>query len=72
MKIETKYNFGDRIEFEQKQKTVGGDDLPIVTHIGIVEKILVTERGISYLMKSSYQTWVDEGDIVGRLVMEGK
>jgi hypothetical protein len=70
MNITTKFNFGDRVEFERKQETVGGSKLPTEIHVGIVEKILVTEKGISYLMKSSYQTWVDENDILGRLVME--
>lgn len=68
MNITTKYDIGQMIRFNKviPATTSKGKDT-IEEHVGIVEKILVSP-GVSYLMKSSYQNWVKEENIISVLV----
>ena len=65
MNITTKFDIGQIIKFKKVTEYVGKDKAPTEeTHVGIIEKVLISSNGISYLMKSSYQSWVDEANIV--------
>jgi len=63
MKVETKYNIGDIIKF-YKVTTRPNKEPEREVHVGIIEKILLSKSGISYLMQSSYQNWVPEDEII--------
>ena len=67
MKLETKYDIGDIVEFVREQKTTGGDKIPHTPEVGIIEKILFDGKTVNYLMKSSYQAWVQESWIKHKL-----
>ena len=65
MQIETKFNISDIIKFNRIITYSGGNKKSEnEVHVGIIEKILISNTGISYLMQSSYQGWVLEGDVV--------
>ncbi|KKM25239.1 hypothetical protein LCGC14_1597040 [marine sediment metagenome] len=65
MEIQTKFEIGDMIKFNRvityvAKKKISDPEI----HVGIIEKILVSKTGISYLMHSSFQGWVSEEDII--------
>ncbi len=66
MEIQTKFDIGDMIKFN---RVISFTKKPALheTHIGIIEKILVSKTGISYLMQSSFQGWVSEEEITCKL-----
>ncbi len=68
MKIETKYDIDQMVQF--KKFVQMGKNVIEEVHIGIIEKFIYNGKGISYLMKSSYQNWVPEDDIDYVLVRE--
>lgn len=70
MEIKTKYNIGEMVEFVRQQQTVGGKPIEHQPEIGIIEKILVSNDGISYLLKSSYQNWISENEITNSLIIK--
>jgi len=71
MQVETKYNIDDIIKFNRVITYSGGTKKSEnEIHVGIIEKILISKAGISYLMQSSYQGWVDEGNIICTLLEE--
>jgi len=68
MEIQTKFDIGDIIKFNRvatyvKKVKLADPEL----HVGIIEKILVSKTGVSYLMLSSFQGWVPEKDIICKL-----
>lgn len=68
MELKTKFDIGDMIKFNRvimyvATKKVSDPEI----HVGIIEKILVSKTGISYLMHSSFQGWVSEEDIICKL-----
>lgn len=70
MKIETKYDIGEIVKFNRVITYGGKKKSETEEHVGIIEKILVSGEGkISYLMKSSYQNWIKEDDILAVLVV---
>lgn len=66
MEFKTKFDIDDMIKFNRVISFTKKEDIHEV-HIGVVEKILVSKTGISYLMQSSFQSWVPEDDIVCKL-----
>ncbi len=68
MEIKTKHDIGEMVEFVRQQETVGGKPILHQPEIGIIEKILISDNGISYLLKSSYQNWIKEEEITNSLV----
>jgi len=62
-----KYNIGDKVLFVRRQKTTGGTPIINPPELGIIEKVLYDGETKSYLMRSSYQAWVDEHEIQYRL-----
>ena len=68
MKIETKYDIDEIIKFRKVHKAHGNGKDKVEEHVGFIEKVLISDRGISYLMKSSYQNWVAEEDVLAVLV----
>ena len=66
MEIQTKFDIGDMIKFNRVATYVNKVADPEL-HLGIIEKILVSKTGISYLMQSSFQGWVPEEDIICKL-----
>ena len=67
MQVDTKYNIDDMIKFNKVTTYPGKKKPEREEHIGIVEKILISKSGISYLMKSSYQNWVAEAEVISIL-----
>lgn len=67
MQVETKYDIGDIIKFNKVTTYSGKKETERELHVGIVEKILISSSGISYLMQSSYQNWVPEDEIISVL-----
>lgn len=68
MKLQTKFDIGDMIKFNRVITYVATKKIsdPEI-HVGVIEKILVSNTGISYLMLSSFQGWVPEKDIICKL-----
>ena len=72
MKLTTKYDIDDIVLFKRKQETVGGKPIENPEEVGIIEKILFNGKTVNYLMRSSYQNWVSEEDIVTKLFKGSK
>ena len=69
MQVDTKYNMDDMIKFNKVISYSGGNKkTEREEHVGIIEKILISKTGISYLMRSSHQGWVVEDEIICQLV----
>lgn len=54
MKITTKYDIGDRVEYTLQQKTVGGSAVEHSPSVGIIESISYDGKKVIYYLKSSY------------------
>ena len=67
MNIETKYAVGDVIRFSRPIKQVNGKSRKPETHVGIIEKIVVTAAGHHYTAKSSFSGAIREEWIEGSL-----
>ena len=67
MRIDTKYNIGDMIEFQRTIKYVGDKVKLEPKEVGIIESILIEEYEYSYLVKSSYQSYINDADILNKL-----
>lgn len=68
MNIKTKFDIGDIIKFDHVTTYSGKKKEEREVRVGIIEKIIYSGNGISYLMEQTQQGWVEEKDIAAVLI----
>ena len=68
MNIKTKFNIGDIVKYDHVTTYSGKKNEERSARVGIIEKILYSKKGISYLMETTQQGWVEEKDITHTLI----
>lgn len=63
MIIDTKFDIGDIVKFDHITTYSGKKKEEREVRVGIIEKIIYSLTGISYLMEQTQQGWVNEKDI---------